>query len=70
VKVGFITHLQRNPAERFGGSASEKALPHWQLQLIRSPGPAAWLCSLSVLSMSRQIVNSSQNNSGALRRRH
>jgi hypothetical protein len=24
VKVGFITHLQGNPAERFGGSASEK----------------------------------------------
>jgi hypothetical protein len=37
VKVGFITHLQENPAERFAGSASEKALPHWQLQLIRSP---------------------------------
>jgi hypothetical protein len=37
VKVGFITHLQENPAVRFGGSASEKALPHWQLQLIRSP---------------------------------
>jgi hypothetical protein len=36
VKVGFITHLQENPAERFAGSASEKALPHWQLQLIRS----------------------------------
>jgi hypothetical protein len=37
VKVGFITHLHGNPAERFGGSASEKALPHRQLQLIRSP---------------------------------